>query len=105
VFESLKAVGKEPLLRGIKGTYRFDIDGVGSWRLTVDDGAIWVREGPGDAECVIASSEEDFVRIARGETNLLTALLRGEIRFDGDRALLKAFHGMLPAAPQAKGAA
>jgi putative sterol carrier protein len=101
IFEALKTGGDVPLLHGVKGTYRFDIDGVGSWRLTVDDGAVWVREGPGEAECVIGLSEEVFVKMARGEKNLMTALLRSEIRFEGDRRLLKAYHGMLPAPPAA----
>jgi putative sterol carrier protein len=95
VFEKLKARENVPLLRGVKGTYRFDVDGVGSWRVTVDDGAIWVRQGSGEADCVVGCSEEDFLKLARGKANLITALLRGEIRFEGDRMLLKAFHGAL----------
>jgi hypothetical protein len=100
-FERLRKNPDVPLLKGIKGTYRFDVEDVGSWRVTVDDGAIWVRDGMGEADCIVGSTEHDFLSIASGEMNLLTALLRGEIHFEGDRGLLKAFHGMLPPPPAA----
>ena len=34
----------EPVLRGVHGTYLFDIDKVGSWFLAVDDAAISIEE-------------------------------------------------------------
>jgi hypothetical protein len=34
----------EPVLRGVDGTYLFDIDKVGRWFLAVDDGAISIEE-------------------------------------------------------------
>jgi putative sterol carrier protein len=103
VLERLKAQPFVPSLRGVKGTYRFDIEGVGSWRVTVDDGALWIREGAGEADCSIACAEQEFLHLMRGEMNLVTAFMRGEVRVGGDRRLLKAFHGMLPAPPRAPG--
>ncbi|MEZ0228129.1 MAG: SCP2 sterol-binding domain-containing protein [Planctomycetota bacterium] len=99
IFDRLRAHPHAPLLRGVSGTYRFDVEGVGSWRVTVDDGALWIREGTGEADCSIGCPEHDFVRLMHGETNLVTALMRGELRVEGDRKLVKAFHGMLPAPP------
>jgi len=43
VFSLHRMQKHEPVLRGVHGTYLFDIDKVGSWFIAVDDGAIHVR--------------------------------------------------------------
>jgi putative sterol carrier protein len=73
--------------RGLTATYRFDVDGAGSWRVAVDDGAVAVSEGDGAADCVIAAPEELFLRIVRGEQSPMGAFLMGKIRVEGDASL------------------
>ncbi len=78
--------------KGIRGSYRFDVEGVGSFRLDVDHGQMSLREDQGPADCVIALDPGDFVRVFEGQQNILTAYMQGRIRIDGDLALAKALH-------------
>ena len=50
----------EPLLRGVHGTYLFEIDNVGSWFVAVDDGAIKIEETKRDADCMISCMDGDL---------------------------------------------
>ena len=55
--------------RGLRATYRFDVEGAGSWLVAVDDGAVSVSETDAAADCVISAPEELFLRItAQAET-------------------------------------
>jgi putative sterol carrier protein len=85
----------EPLLRGVHGSYLFDIEQVGCWFVAVDDGKIRVTEGKREADCVIHCSDEDFVEIVEGRRNLLTAALQGRVQVRGDVALAQKFHGLV----------
>ena len=88
-FEDLKvrtAEGSERT-RGLTASYRFDVDGVGSWRVDVDDGAVSVSESAAAADCVIAVPEDLLLRIVRGEQSPMGAFLMGKIRVEGDAAL------------------
>ena len=73
--------------RGLRATYRFDVEGAGSWLVAVDDGAVSVSETDAAADCVISAPEELFLRIVRGEQSPMGAFLMGKIRVEGDAAL------------------
>jgi hypothetical protein len=85
----------EPVLRGVHGTYLFDINKVGCWFVAVDDGAIDVEERKRDADCTISCDEGDFVDIVEGRRHLLTSYMQGRIKIQGDMALAQKFHGLL----------
>ena len=85
----------EPLLRGVHGTYLFDIDKVGSWFVAVDDGAIHIEETKRDADCTISCEEPDFVDIIEGQRQLLTSFMQGRVKIRGDMALAQKFHGLV----------
>lgn len=87
----------EPVLRGVQGTYLFDIEKVGSWFVAVDDGAIHVEEKKHDADCTISCVEPDFVDIVEGRRQLITAHMQGRVKIRGDMALAQKFHGLLSA--------
>ena len=88
-FEDLAArtEGGSSRTRGLTATYRFDVEGAGSWRVAVDDGAVSVSETDAAADCVIAVPEELLLRIVRGEQSAMGAFLMGKIRVQGDTAL------------------
>jgi putative sterol carrier protein len=69
---------------GMNNTYVFDVEGVGQWTVAVEDGAVSVTEGAGDADCTIAASEETLVKIANGEANPTTAYMTGKLKISGD---------------------
>jgi putative sterol carrier protein len=85
----------DPRLQGISGSYRFEVEGVGSWRVEVRDEVVTVTESAAPADCVIRCDEADFVRIARGEQNLLTAFMQGRVQVEGDFVLAQRLHGFV----------
>jgi len=82
-----KTAGGTERTRGLTASYRFDVEGAGSWRVEVDDGAVTVSESDGPADCVIAAPEDLFLRIVRGQQSPMGAFLMGKIRVDGDTGL------------------
>jgi arylformamidase len=87
----------EPVLRGVHGTYLFDIDNVGSWFVAVEDGAISIEQTKRDADCTIICDEADFIDIVEGRRNLITARMQGRVKVHGDIALAQKFHGLVSA--------
>jgi len=69
---------------GMQNTYVFDVEGVGQWTVAVDDGAVTVTEGAGEADCTISASEETLTKIASGEANATTAYMTGKLKIAGD---------------------
>ena len=88
-FEELgrKAAGGSERTRGLRASYRFDVDGVGSWRVVVDDGAVSVEESDAAADCVIQGSESTLLDIAKGKRNPMGAFLTGKVKVTGDVGL------------------
>ena len=95
IFELHTLQQREPSLRGVHGTYLFDIEGVGGWFVKVNDGAIEVENAMRDADCSIQCNEEDFVSIVLGRRNLVTAVLQGRVHVEGSFALAQKFHGLV----------
>jgi putative sterol carrier protein len=84
-FETLESRVDPAKAAGLTATYRFDIDGSGTWNVDVDDGKVSVSEnGGGDADCTISASSETFMKIARGEQNPTAAYMSGKLKVKGD---------------------
>lgn len=86
-FESIPTRVDPERLRGTTATYRFDIDGSGSWWLDINDGSVTVEESDADADCVIQASEDVFLRVVSGAQNPMTAYMTGKIKVKGDLGL------------------
>lgn len=89
-FRREEVVRTQPRLRGLRGVCRFDIIGVGTWGLAVNDGEASFIEGAGNAlpaDCVVTSSAEDMLRVIRQENHmdLLTAAMQGLVTITGDK--------------------
>jgi putative sterol carrier protein len=69
---------------GMTNSYVFDIEGAGQWKVDVDDGAVSVAEGGGDADVTIATSQETFEKIIAGEQNPTSAYMTGKLKVKGD---------------------
>ena len=83
-FESLPTRVDADKTAGMNNSYVFDIEGAGKWLVTVEDGTISVREGEGEADCTISTSEENFEKIVSGEQNPTTAYMTGKLKIKGD---------------------
>jgi predicted lipid carrier protein YhbT len=78
--------------RLVKGRYLFDVIGLGAWIFRADHGAVsFGKEEAGQAnpgaDCVLHCGPEEFLRIAQGLQNPLTAAMQGRIAIEGDMAL------------------
>jgi putative sterol carrier protein len=69
---------------GMTNSYFFDIEGAGQWTVDVDDGSVTVSEGGGDADVIIATSQETFEKIIAGEQNPTSAYMTGKLKVKGD---------------------
>ena len=69
---------------GMSNTYVFDIAGAGAWTVAVSDGSVSVSEGGSEGDCTISASEDNFLKIVRGEQNPTTAYMSGKLKIKGD---------------------
>jgi len=83
-FEELPATVDPARTAGMNTTYRFEIDGVGTWTVALSGGAVDVTEGGEAADCTIRTSAETFERILSGKANPTTAYMLGKLKIDGD---------------------
>jgi putative sterol carrier protein len=71
----------------LDASYRFDIEGAGSWRLEADGERAVVTVSDAPADCVIRTDENTCLRIVRGEQSPMGAYMTGKVRVEGDLGL------------------
>jgi putative sterol carrier protein len=97
LFQLLGKTEATSFVREIQGTLQFDLGDAGHWQMKIDRGAVRVTEGtPERPDCVLATDPEEFVRIARGDDNIIAAMLRGAIQLSGDLNVAMSFRRVLP---------
>ena len=83
-FDGLETRTDASKLAGMNNSYLFDIEGAGQWLVAVNDGAVSVTEGGGEADTTISTSEETMMAVVRGEQNPTTAYMTGKLKIKGD---------------------
>ncbi|HEX7527252.1 MAG TPA: SCP2 sterol-binding domain-containing protein [Gaiellaceae bacterium] len=83
-FTNLESKTDTEKTAGMSNSYVFDIEGVGEWKVDVDDGKVTVTEGGGDADVVISTSQETFEKIIAGDVNPTSAYMTGKLKIKGD---------------------
>ena len=83
-FANLASRADSSKTAGMTNSYVFDIDGAGQWKVDVDDGAVSVTDGGGDADVTISTSQETFEQIIAGEQNPTSAYMTGKLKIKGD---------------------
>jgi putative sterol carrier protein len=73
--------------RTLNASYRFDIEGAGSWRLESDGERVVVTESDAPADCVLRADEGTFLGIVEGRQSAMSAYMTGKIRVEGDLGL------------------
>jgi putative sterol carrier protein len=86
-FEGLAGRVSPQGARALGASYRFDIDGAGSWRVESDGDRLTVGESDAPADCVIRADEKTFLRIIRGEQSPMGAYMTGKVKVEGDLGL------------------
>ena len=83
-FETLESEVDASKTAGVKNSYLFDIEGVGQWKVDVNDGQLSVTDGGGEADVTITISEENFLKINSGELQAPAAFMSGQMKIKGD---------------------
>jgi putative sterol carrier protein len=83
-FDNLSTRADASKTAGMNNSYIFDIEGAGQWKVDVQDGAVTVAEGGGDADVTISTSEETFQKIVDGDQNPTSAYMTGKLKIKGD---------------------
>jgi putative sterol carrier protein len=84
-FEELPSKADESKIAGMNNTYRFDVEGAGSWTVDVQDGKVSVtQDGDAEPDATIATSQENFQKLLQGELNPTTAYMTGKLKIKGD---------------------
>ena len=83
-FANLESKTDTEKTAGMSNSYVFDIEGAGQWLVEVDDGAVSVKEGAGDADVTISTSQETFEKIVAGDVNPTSAYMTGKLKIKGD---------------------
>jgi putative sterol carrier protein len=90
----------------VKATVRFDLERVGDgcdhWLVAIDEGTVRVSSEDRPADCTIRADKELFDRIVTGEVDMTTAVLRNQVRVEGDLMLMVVFLSLLPDRPGAR---
>jgi len=98
-FDGLRQGGRQPALAHKSGVVRIDLDDNGRserWFVAIDDGAVEVSKRNQAADSIIRLDKQLFGRIATGEANAVTAVLRGEAALEGDWNLVIVFQRLFP---------
>ena len=98
-FDELDRLGHLPALGKLEATMRFDLAHEGKtdrWLVAIDKGDVAVSRRNARADCVLRADRSLFERLAGGQANAMAALLRGDIRVEGDPQLLVLFQRLLP---------
>lgn len=84
-FETLPSRVDESKTAGMNNTYRFEVEGAGSWTVDVREGKVLVeQEGGPEPDCTISASEETFRKLVSGDQSATTAYMTGKLKVKGD---------------------
>lgn len=72
---------------GLTATYKFDVQGAGTWMVEINDGELNVKEEDGEAQCTVVVSSDDFEQIIEGKLNPQMAFMSGKLKIQGDMGL------------------
>lgn len=96
-FDTLPERATPERTAGIDKTYRFVIEGAGTWTVKVtDNGAEVSEDGSGDVDATVSTSEETFERLLSREQSPTTAFMLGKVKVDGDIGAVMKLQKLFP---------
>ena len=90
-----RIAAKPDKIKGLNATYQFDLTGE-SWTLRIQDGQLTLDSGPAESpNTTFVASTEDWMNIATGKLNAVTAFMQQKLKVKGDMALAMKLQGLL----------
>ena len=86
-FDDLQANADATRASDLTASYRFDIEGAGTWRVEVRAGVVTVEQSQEPADCMIATDEQTFLGVVQNQLSPIGAFMTGRIRVEGDMGL------------------
>ncbi len=97
IFEHIATLDKSRI-QGINGVMFFDLSGEegGQWTLTLNDEGVTLENGKTATPNVTFSmAAQDFIAIANGTLNPISAFMQGKVRVSGDMGLAMRLQSLL----------
>lgn len=85
-------------IRGVTGVMLFNLggEGGGKWTVRFADGAVTLEEGEANApDVTFTMAAQDFIAIANGQLNPISAFMQGKVKVSGDMALAMRLQSIL----------
>ena len=79
-------------IEGHQSIFHFDLDGEngGQYTIAVSDGKVIVTDGlSGEPNCVVRTSEENFLKLIHGDLNPMMAILTGKLKISNQGEMLR----------------
>lgn len=92
--EALVAGRYDARLRGVRKTCAVQLSDDQCVVVEVNDGYFGIAAEGTSEDCQLTCSLDDFVRIFRGEQNLITAIMRGRVGVRGDLSVAQLFQSV-----------
>ena len=97
IFENILRMDPSTV-QGVNGVLLFDFggEGGGKWTLILTDDEVKLDQGESvPADVTFAMEAQDFVAIANGDLNPISAFMQGKVKVSGDMALAMRLQSIL----------
>lgn len=91
LINALVAGRRDARLRGTRKSCALEFSDDERVVVEVNDGEFGIAPESASEDCQLSCSLDDFLRILRGEQNLITAIMQGRVGVRGDMAVAQMF--------------